>query len=118
MLYNLQGNRLFSPRQQEHTMKTDLKSIKTVSQYLAAGGLAIGALLEAPVKETEKALAFSTVKHNRCANPYETQAWLPKSQLVEVENDFYTNNAPEKMYLCPTWLYAKNFCNGESLASA
>ena len=118
MLYNLQGNRLFSPRQQEHTMKTDLKSIKTVSQYLAAGGLAIGALLEAPVKETEKALAFSTVKHNRCANPYETQAWLPKSQLIEVENDFYTNDAPSKMYLCPTWLYAKNFCNGESLASA
>lgn len=98
-------------------MKTDLKSIKTVSQYLAAGGLAIGALLESPVKETEKALAFQTVKHNRCANAYETQAWLPKSQLVEIENDFYTNDAPAKMYLCPSWLYSKNFSHGESMAS-
>lgn len=109
---------ILCPPTRTHNMTINLKSIKTVSEYIAKGGLQIGALLESPVKETEKALAFPTVKHNRCANPYETQAWLPKSQLVEIENDFYTNNAPEKMYLCPTWLYAKNFRNGESLASA
>jgi hypothetical protein len=88
-------------------MKIEIKNIKTASQYIALGGLAVGMLLENPAKETEKALAFDCVKHNSYGNPYNGVAWLPKSQLVEVENDFYTNDAPAKMYICPTWLYKK-----------
>lgn len=95
------------------TPMTNIKSIKTVSEYLALGGMAIGMLLESPVKESEKALAFKAVKFNACGNPYNGIAWLPKSQLVEVENDFYTNQAPAKMHICPTWLYARNFAGGE-----
>ena len=90
----------------------NIKAIKTVSEYIALGGLAIAVLVDSPVRETEKALAFSAVRTNSCGNEYLGVAWLPKSQLVEVENDFYTNDAPSKMYICPTWLYEKSFPEG------
>jgi hypothetical protein len=93
----------------------NIKSIKTVSQYIALGGMTVGMLLESPVKETQKALAFQVVKFNSYGNAYNGLTWLPKSQLVEVSNDYYTNNAPAKMHLCPTWLYEKNFAGGEVL---
>ena len=83
-------------------------NIKKVSEYLALGGLAIGMILESPVRETEKALGFTAVKFNSYGNPYNGVAWLPKSQLKLIENDHYTNG-PAVMFLCPTWLYSKNF---------
>jgi hypothetical protein len=87
-----------------------------VSEYINAGGMSLGLfLMESPAKETEKALAFSAVKMNACANPYQGLAWLPKSQLEVVENDFYTDRLGEKMYLVPGWLYRKNFYHGESI---
>ena len=92
-----------------------LKSIKTVSQYFAAGGLAVGMLMESPIKETEKALAFKAVRHNSYGNAYQGVAWLPKSQLAAIENDHYTQDAPSTFYVCPTWLYQKSFLNGETL---
>lgn len=71
-------------------------------------------LLESPAKETEKAIAFPCVKFNSYGNPYNGLAWLPKSQLTKVENDFYTTG-PKEMFLCPGWLYSKNFSGGEIL---
>jgi hypothetical protein len=88
-------------------------SIKTVSEYLNNGGMSLGLfLLESPAKETEKAMAFNCIKFNSYGNPYNSIAWLPKSQLTKVKNDFYTTG-PEEMFLCPEWLYAKNFSGGE-----
>lgn len=94
-----------------------LKKISKVSEYIALGGMASGAyLLENPAKETEKAIAFPGVKFNSYGNPYNGLIWFSKSQLVEVENDYYTNDAPAKMHLCPEWLYSKNPTVGEVVA--
>jgi hypothetical protein len=84
-----------------------------VSEWIAAGGLSVGFMLESPVKETEKAVAFPCVKFNSYGNPYNGIAWLPKSQLQKVENDFYTNQAPAEMWFCPAWLYSKTPGLGE-----
>lgn len=88
--------------------------ITKTSEYVKVGFKA-GFLLESPVKETEKAIAFPCVKFTSCGNEYQGIAWLPKSQLKMLENDFYTNNAPSHMWLCPEWLYRKNFSYGETL---
>jgi|DEB0MinimDraft_10_1074344.scaffolds.fasta_scaffold96700_1 hypothetical protein len=94
-----------------------LKKLSKVSEYIEQGGMASGAyLLENPAKETKKAIAFPGVKFNSYGNPYDALIWFPKSQLVEVENDYYTNNAPAKMHLCPEWLYRKNPTVGETAA--
>ena len=90
--------------------------IKTVSEYLNQGGVSLNLfLLESPQKETEKALAFQSVALNGAGNRYNKLSWLPKSQLIKVINDFYTEG-PKEMYLCPTWLYRKNFLHGEIAA--
>lgn len=96
-------------------MKNELQNISTVSEYLNAGGMEIGYLLEDPAKETAKAIAFRGVKFNSYGNPYNGLIWFPKSQLREVRNDFYTNG-PKTMYLCPAWLYRKNPTVGEVAA--
>jgi len=91
--------------------KTKSPAITAVSEYFAQGGMSSGFfLLESPVKETEKAMSFSAVKFNSYGNPYNGSAWVPKSKLQEVKNDFYTTG-PDKMYLCPEWLYRQNFSN-------
>ena len=80
-----------------------------VSEYLKAGSLSIGCLLENPVKETEKAIAFGGIKHNQYGYPYNGTYWLPKSQLLKLENDYYTHpDAPSEMWFCPSWLWQKN----------
>lgn len=91
-----------------------MKNIKTVSEWLAAGGMEIAYLLESPIKETEKAVGFPGVKFNSYANPYNAVIWLPKSQLVKIKNDFYTDG-PSEMFLCPPWLYRKNPTLDESV---
>jgi hypothetical protein len=94
---------------------TNRTAFKTVSQYLNAGGMSLGLyLMESPIRETEKALAFPCVQSNSYGNPYNGAAWLPKSQLTKVQNDFYTDG-PKEMFLCPEWLYRKNFHGGEVL---
>jgi hypothetical protein len=87
-----------------------------VSEYIAAGAMNVGYLLESPIRETEKALGFGGVKFNSYGNPYNAIVWLPKSQLQKLENDFYTNDAPAIMWLCPAWLYEKNPNLGEAIA--
>lgn len=84
-----------------------------VSEYIAAGALSIGCVLESPIRETKKALGFQGVKFNSYGNPYNAVIWLPKSQLQKLVNDFYTNDAPEIMWFCPAWLYAQNPTLGE-----
>jgi hypothetical protein len=105
-----------SPRVAINTNENMKTPFTTVSQYIAAGALSVGFLLESPIKETEKALAFEGVKFNSYGNPYTGLIWLPKSQLAKLQNDFYTNNAPSEMWFCPTWLYAKNPTLGEKVA--
>jgi len=87
-----------------------------VSEYIAAGALEVGFVLESPTRETEKALGFKGVKFNSYGNAYDAVIWLPKSQLQKLENDFYTNDAPAVMWFCPSWLYAKNPTLGEVAA--
>jgi len=87
-----------------------------VSEYIAAGGLEVGYVLESPIRETEKALGFNGVKFNSYGNAYDAVIWLPKSQLQKLVNDFYTNNAPDVMWFCPSWLYSKNPTLGEVAA--
>lgn len=69
-------------------------------------------LLESPIAETEKAIAFQGVKFNSYGNPYNAKIWLPKSQITKIKNDFYTNG-DDFMYLCPAWLYRNNPTLGE-----
>lgn len=79
----------------------------TVTEYINAGAMHTGLLTaESPVAETPKAIAFKCVKWNSYGNPYEGKAWLPKSQIKAVKNDFYTSG-PEIMYLVPAWLYER-----------
>jgi hypothetical protein len=89
---------------------TQRPNFTKVSEYIAAGAMQTDWFLieELPQGETEKALAFSAIKFNSYGNPYLGKAWVPKSQILELVNDFYTNDAPEKMFLCPGWLYRKN----------
>jgi hypothetical protein len=87
-----------------------------VSEYITAGAMKVGFVLESPIRETEKALGFNGVKFNSSGNAYDAVIWLPKSQLQKLENDFYTNDAPPIMWFCPSWLYAKNPTLGEVAA--
>lgn len=77
---------------------------KTVSEYLAAGGMALKLyLIEDFLYETEKAIAVKATQINRAGNPYSGKAFLPKSQVQMVKNDYYTNG-PDLMILVPDWL--------------
>ena len=98
--------------QPKHNMKNTTK-ITTVSEYISKGGMKLDMyLLESPARETEKALGFPCVQFSSYGNPYNGIAWIPKSQISKVENDFYTEG-PKEMYLCPGWLYKKAFKGGE-----
>lgn len=86
-----------------HTMKTAPK-FTLVSEWLKAGGMSLGLyLVEDYLYETEKAIAVKATQHNRAGNPYVGKAFLPKSQIQMVENDFYTEGV-KKMLLVPGWL--------------
>lgn len=99
-------------RQIAHMSNTKHRFTK-VSEYIAAGAMEVGFVLESPTRETEKALGFKGVKFSSYGNAYNAVIWLPKSQLQKLENDFYTNDAPAVMWFCPSWLYAKNPTLGE-----
>lgn len=75
-----------------------------VSEWIAAGGMTLGLyLVEDYMYETEKAIAVRAMQFNRAGNPYLGKAFLPKSQIQIVENDFYTQGAA-RMFLVPGWL--------------
>lgn len=108
-------------RGQPQPQTTEIKMAKatkikfsTVSEWIKAGTFASGyALLESPVKETDKAIAFKAVRFNSCGNPYMGLGWLPKSQIIKIKNDYYTNS-PAIMYAIPDWLTNKSYENGIS----
>jgi hypothetical protein len=98
------------------TRKSAKPVFTKVSEWIAAGALEAGYVLESPIRETENALGFKGVKFNSYGNAYDAVIWLPKSQLQKLENDFYTNDAPPVMWFCPEWLYSKTPTLGESAA--
>lgn len=77
----------------------------TVSEWLAAGGVDLKlCLLEDPVKETEKAVAFHCTRYTAAANSYKGIGWLPKSLIKEIKNDFYEEGMGKRMWLAPLGL--------------
>ncbi len=95
------------------TRQTTPRHYQTVSAVIAAGLLKSGFyLLETPLRETEKAVAFAAVGGNAYGYPCRKTAWLPKSQVVKLANDFYTNRAPAEMWLVPAWLIAAKRAEG------
>lgn len=75
-----------------------------VSQWIDGGNMATGLyLFETIEKESEKAIAVPAQKPNQFGFLKPCACWFPKSQIQEVENDFYIN-APKRVFLVPDWL--------------
>lgn len=84
-----------------------------VSEVVEAGLLKGGFyLLEGVTKETEKAIAVPAVGHNEFGYPCRKTAWFPKTQIVKLANDFYTNDAPAEMWMAPAWLIGAKKAEG------
>lgn len=82
------------------------------SEWVAAGNMASGYyLLEQVARATDKAIGFAAQKCNEFGNLKPAICWIPKSQVQEVENDFYTQG-PAKCFLVPGWLYSKKANEG------
>jgi hypothetical protein len=78
--------------------------IETTSQWIEAGGLANGWVhLTTPIQgSSDKTISVKAMKWNGSATKqFETVAWLPKSQIVAVENDYKIEG---QNYLVPNWL--------------
>jgi len=83
-----------------------------VSEWVAAGNMESGFyLLESIERETEKAVGFKAEKFNAAAYLKPATCWISKSQLQEVQNDFYTSG-PARMFLVPAWLYGRKEQDG------
>jgi len=85
---------------------------KLVSEWVKAGNMATGFyLMENHERESDKAIAFKAQKFNSCANLKPATCWFQKSQVQEVENDFYTHGG-KRMFLIPVWLYRSKEAEG------
>lgn len=86
-----------------------------VSQWIAAGSSRAGFhLLEDVADESETAIGFDahvTVSGGRSKL---VVCWLPKSELIEVINDYYAIG-PAVMFLVPGWLYRQKRGEGIEL---
>lgn len=92
--------------------KQPARKFAKVSEWIAAGNMASGFyLMEAVERETEKAVGFKAEKFNAAANLKPATCWVPRSQLQEVENDYYTSGAG-RMFLMPAWLYGRKEAEG------
>lgn len=81
------------------------KIFKTVSEWQAAGGMAVGFyVLEKVAGEKERAIGFVAEKFSATGILRPAVCWMPKCLLVKVRNDYY-QHGPEIMYLVPAWLY-------------
>lgn len=89
-------------------MKKQAAAVFTkVSEWIAAGNMQSGFyMLERIERETEKAIGFKAEKFNAAGFLKPATCWIPKSQLQEVQNDFYTQG-PARMFLVPSWLYGR-----------
>ncbi|MBX3603169.1 MAG: hypothetical protein KF863_21320 [Rubrivivax sp.] len=83
-----------------------------VSEWIAAGNMATGLYsLERVERETDKAIGFKAERYNEFGNLKPATCWIPRSQLQEVVNDYYTK-APGRMFLVPAWLYSRKSDEG------
>ena len=93
-------------------MSKQTAKFSKVSEWIAAGNMASGFyLMEGVERETEKAVGFKAQKFNAAAYLKPATCWIPKSQMQEVQNDFYTNGAA-RMFLLPAWLYSRKEVEG------
>lgn len=91
-------------------MKEVIKNLKKVSEWIEKGGLSTGYnFIENViiVKETEKAIAIQKQKYTEFGNLKPALCWLPKSYIIQVENDFYKDSLGDIYFLIPQWLYQK-----------
>ncbi|MCB1876267.1 MAG: hypothetical protein KDH88_09860 [Chromatiales bacterium] len=96
-------------------MHTKPATFTKVSEWIAAGNMACGFYcFESPVRETDKAIGIQAQKFNAAANLKPATCWFPRSQIQEVENDYYTNG-PVTMFLVPRWLYDRKVAEGYTL---
>lgn len=88
---------------------------KKVSEWIEQSSMSEFMLIENEVeRETAKAIAFKGFKWNVSATDQKPASiWVPKSQATAVVNDYY-NNAPEKCYLIPSWLFSSKCDDGFS----
>lgn len=69
-----------------------MKNCKLVSEWILRGALKTNWMpYTCPVKETERAYAFKTDKFNSYGNLKENIMWIPKSKIIVMENDYYTD---------------------------
>ena len=88
------------------------KKFTKVSEWIAVGNMESGwYLFENPARETEKAVAFSAQRGNAYGYLTKCICWLPRSQIAEVQNDFYIHGEP-RMFLVPGWLMDKKEAEG------
>ena len=56
-------------------------------------------------RETEKAIGVQGTYWNSYANAKPGTAWIPKSQIKQIGNDYWINpDQASRFYLVPTWL--------------
>ena len=79
-------------------------TFKKTSEYVAAGAMQTGWFEITVVKSTEKAVAVECKKYNSFGNDYKSMTWFPKSQVIVMENDFYTDTIGQKTTIAPGWL--------------
>lgn len=93
-------------------MKTQAAKFSKISEWIAAGGMNAGFyLLEGVERETEKAVGFKAEKFNAAGNLKPAICWIPRSQMQEVQNDYYEKGAA-RMFLIPAWLYSRKEAEG------
>lgn len=87
--------------------KNDASKFTRVSEWVEAGGLSTGwsHLLLPVVKSSDKAVGFQGLRKNLSATSLNPAIiWLPLSQVVKVEDDFYDCKVEGQNYLVPHWL--------------
>lgn len=83
-----------------------------VSEWIAAGNMATGYYcLERVASESAGAVGFTADKFNAVGNLCPATCWIPRSQMQEVDNDYYPQG-PARMYLVPAWLYQRRMDEG------
>lgn len=81
-----------------------------VSEWIEEGGLRTGwyHLMNPVVEDREKSIAVSGKKWNATATrQYDFIVWFPKSLIIPVEDDYYTDKFAGQNYLVPEWLLIK-----------
>ena len=87
--------------------RTKKINVSTVSEWVAMDHMATGWYLfhaDQIERETAKALCLKAVQWNSYGNAYNGRAWFPKSQAIEVTDDYYSDTKGQRAVLLPLWL--------------